>query len=259
MISDAIKKKSRYKYYMSKKVEMNFPNKLKKDDVPRKIRSVTIAEEAVVSELANSANMYSEWGHKLKGLAVEDPTVQSLLDLQKGSKASRLKSLRRIRGSAKETDDADGSDMDLSDENPHGDDDDASSLQAKAKKLMQKAKKNMRKFTFKKAVTQKFKEYDQRLEDLKNFNVSEAFEKSVQAKVLTEIKKLLPTHIPNAIANYLNSLLNTSVLEDPYNNREGENKKKRQKDVGEPSSRSSRRNRSLVVIVQDDTPAMQPL
>nr|GEZ00924.1 hypothetical protein [Tanacetum cinerariifolium] len=70
----------------------------------------------------------------------------------------------------------------------------------------------------------------------------------VQAKVLTEIEKLLPTHIPNAVVNY-----------DPFNNREGKNKKKRRKDVGEPSSRSSRRNKSLVVIVQDDTPAMQPL
>ncbi|GJT95791.1 hypothetical protein Tco_1091309 [Tanacetum coccineum] len=47
--------------------------------------------------------------------------------------------------------------------------------------------------------------------------------------------------------------------QDPPNNREGKNKKKRRKDVGKPSSRSSRQNRSLVVIVQDDTPAMQPL
>ncbi|GKF26233.1 hypothetical protein Tco_0082127, partial [Tanacetum coccineum] len=47
--------------------------------------------------------------------------------------------------------------------------------------------------------------------------------------------------------------------QDPPNNREGENKKKHQKDVDEPSSRSSRRNRSLMVIVQDDTPTMQPL
>ncbi|GKD02373.1 hypothetical protein Tco_1177347 [Tanacetum coccineum] len=47
--------------------------------------------------------------------------------------------------------------------------------------------------------------------------------------------------------------------QDPPNNREGENKKERQKDVVEPSSRSSRRNRSPVVIVQDDTPSMQPL
>ncbi|GKE05990.1 hypothetical protein Tco_1398008 [Tanacetum coccineum] len=38
------------------------------------------------------------------------------------------------------------------------------SLQAKAKKLMQKVKKNMRKINFKKAVAQKFREYDQKLE-----------------------------------------------------------------------------------------------
>ncbi|GKC40276.1 hypothetical protein Tco_1052660 [Tanacetum coccineum] len=90
-----------------------------------------------------------------------------------------------------------------------------SSLQAKAKKLMQKAKKNMRKINFKKAVAQKFKEYDQKLNALTNFNLSEAFEKAVQAKVLTEIKKLLPTHIPKVIANYVRPRLNTSVLDFP--------------------------------------------
>ncbi|GJV05724.1 hypothetical protein Tco_1343380 [Tanacetum coccineum] len=128
------------------------PNKLKKDALPRKKRSFTITEEAVV-------DMYNEWGQKLKGLVVDDPAVQSLLDLQKGSKSSRLESLRQkkqpVAGegssaahnkcyslsdiasdatlyssssdkseeSANETDDADESDMDLSDNNPHGDDD----------------------------------------------------------------------------------------------------------------------------------------
>ncbi|GKD40948.1 hypothetical protein Tco_1261155, partial [Tanacetum coccineum] len=214
--------------------------------------------------------------------AVEDPAVQSLLDLQKGSKASKLKSLRKkkqpVAGegssaahnkyyspsdtvsdvtlyssssdnseeSTNENDDAYESNMDLSDDNPHGDDDDASYisgasevplgthvdvlatkslmqemfpdenahripslpakkiaypttypqpslLQVKAKKLMQKAKKNIRKFNFKKAVIQKFKEYDQKLEALTNFNVYKAFEKAVQEKLLIEIKKLLPT------------------------------------------------------------------
>nr|GEZ64941.1 hypothetical protein [Tanacetum cinerariifolium] len=54
-----------------------------------------------------------------------------------------------------------------------------SSVQAKAKKLMQKEKKNMRKINFKKVVVQKFEEYAQKLEALTNFNVSEAFEKAV--------------------------------------------------------------------------------
>ncbi|GJS96398.1 hypothetical protein Tco_0803366 [Tanacetum coccineum] len=40
-------------------------------------------------------DMYNEWGQKLKGLAVEDPVVKSLLDLRKGSKANRLESLKQ--------------------------------------------------------------------------------------------------------------------------------------------------------------------
>nr|GEV17769.1 hypothetical protein [Tanacetum cinerariifolium] len=83
MISDAIKKKSGCKYYMAKNVEIaNVPNKLKKDVMPRKTRSLTITEEAVV-------------GQKLKGPGVEDLEVQSLIDLRKGSKASRLESFRQ--------------------------------------------------------------------------------------------------------------------------------------------------------------------
>nr|GEU29106.1 hypothetical protein [Tanacetum cinerariifolium] len=90
MISDAIKKKERYKYYMAKKVESkkakivdkpeeqhvspiksrrgkssmcygdqvaNVSNKLKKYVMPRKTRSLTIAEEAVVDELAISISI----------------------------------------------------------------------------------------------------------------------------------------------------------------------------------------------------------
>ncbi|GJR77185.1 hypothetical chloroplast RF21, chloroplastic [Tanacetum coccineum] len=227
MINDAIKKKAcgRGKGFMCYGDQVaNVPNKLKKDVVPRKTRSLTIAAEAIVGEgLSATHNKYYSSSN-----TVSDATLYSL-------------SSDESEESANEIDDADESDMDLSHDNPHGDDDDA------------------RKFNFKKAVAQRFKEYDQKLEALTNFNISEAFEKSVQAKVLTEIKKLLPTHIPNAIVNYVKPLSNTSVLEDPPNNHEGENKKKRRKDVGELFSRSSRRNKSPMVIVQDDTPAMQPL
>ncbi|GKA89744.1 hypothetical protein Tco_0811556 [Tanacetum coccineum] len=123
MISDAIKKKAGYMYYMDKKVEsekdtivdeleeqhlspiksergkgfmcygdqvVNAPNKLKKDVVQRKTRSQTIIEETVVV-----ADTYDERGQKLKGLAVDDPALQTLLDLRKGSKANRLESLKQ--------------------------------------------------------------------------------------------------------------------------------------------------------------------
>ncbi|GJQ98115.1 hypothetical protein Tco_0009254 [Tanacetum coccineum] len=124
----------------------NVPNKLKKDVVPRKTRFLTIAEEIVV-------------GQKLKGPAVDDPAIQSLLDLRKGSKASRLESLKqkkqavtgegssaahnkyydssdtnsdvtlyssssdKTEESTNESDDASESDMDLFDDNPDRDDD----------------------------------------------------------------------------------------------------------------------------------------
>ncbi|GKE20952.1 hypothetical protein Tco_1432464, partial [Tanacetum coccineum] len=266
---------------------------------------------------------YAEWGKKLKGQVIEDPAVQSLLDLHRGSKESRLESLRQEKqlvggeGSSAthenyykfedisatdsdatqdfsrldidkanndETDDSDNSDMDLSDDEPKRDDDAAgfgvfmyiksleplkstylsptvtcsyleyiqsllnktptheltdlmsnpvymdahttsavanpegnpeemfldkvayhissppsntthtlvtnpqhNSLQAKAKKLMQKAKKNMRKINFKKVAV-------------------------VQAKVLTKMKKLLPAHVPKALTNYVKPRLNNSVL-----------------------------------------------
>nr|GEV69794.1 bulb-type lectin domain-containing protein [Tanacetum cinerariifolium] len=125
---------------------VNVLKKLKKDVMPRKTRSLTIIEETVIAV----EDTYNEWGQKLKGPAVEDPTVQSLLGLRKGSKASKLESLRQkkqpIAGeglsashnkyhdssdndikstinsscpdttdeSANDTDDADESDMDLS-------------------------------------------------------------------------------------------------------------------------------------------------
>ncbi|GJT95339.1 hypothetical protein Tco_1090857 [Tanacetum coccineum] len=247
MISDAIKKKAGYTYYMAKKVESE------------KAKIVDKPEEQNVSPFKSGREKgFMCYGdQKLKGLAVDDPAVQSLLDLRKGSKASRFEntdsdailyssSSDKTEESTNETDDADESDMDLSDDNPHGDNDVAgygvfmhnksiatpnstylsltvtsslldfiqtlldetpaneltdfmshlvytdaqttsvvhnpenpNSLQAKAKKLMQKAKKNMRKINFKKAVAQKFREYDQKLEALTNFNVSEAFEKAI--------------------------------------------------------------------------------
>ncbi|GJV17862.1 hypothetical protein Tco_1363185 [Tanacetum coccineum] len=46
--------------------------------------------------------------------------------------------------------------------------------------------------------------------------------------------------------------------QDPSNDREGEKMKKRRKDAGESSSRSSRKDKSLVVPAKEDTPADQP-
>ncbi|GKA64794.1 hypothetical protein Tco_0764501 [Tanacetum coccineum] len=142
MISDAIKKKAGYIYYMAKKVEsekakivdepeeqhislvksrrgkgficygdqvVNAPNKLKKVVVPRKTRSLTIAEEAVVGEGSSAAQN--------KYYSSSDTDSDATLFSSSSDESEE---------SANETYDADESDIDLSNDNLHGDDDDAS-------------------------------------------------------------------------------------------------------------------------------------
>ncbi|GJT93917.1 hypothetical protein Tco_1082762, partial [Tanacetum coccineum] len=140
MISDAIKKKVRYKYYMAKKVESekakiieepeeqhispiksgrgkgfmcygdqvaNAPNKIMKDLVPRKTRSLT--EEAVV----------------VKGEGLSAVHKKYYSSSETNSDATLYSSTSdKSEENANETDDADESEMDLSDDNPDGDDDD---------------------------------------------------------------------------------------------------------------------------------------
>ncbi|GJZ52638.1 hypothetical protein Tco_0607153 [Tanacetum coccineum] len=157
--------------------EVNVPCKPKKVGVPKKPQTLAVSdniiEESIADELAKSRQVekdvedtyVDEVGLKLKGVATEDPIVQSLLYLRRGSKESRLESLRKQleeKDTNNEKDDeTDDSNMDLSDDEPKGEDDTAgfrNSLQAKAKKLMEKAKHNMRKLTFRKVVEQKFQE-----------------------------------------------------------------------------------------------------
>ncbi|GJU15227.1 hypothetical protein Tco_1143193 [Tanacetum coccineum] len=271
-------------YMRSGENEANVPKLFKKNVVPRKTRPLTVAKETVAAELVKSvsikeprtqhprssqlrinsqinedvANTYAKWGQKLKGPVVDDPTVQSLLDLQKGSKAGRLKSLKQkkqlVTGeglntseeSANETDDAKESHMDLPDDNQIKDDDVAGNVSrrgrsshiiftskynllfyqnsttkltpSQSKEVDAKGEKQYEEDQLQKVVAQKFKDYDQKLEALTNFNVYEAFEKAVQGRVPTKIKRLIPTHILKAIANYVRPRLNTFVLEVMQNN-----------------------------------------
>ncbi|GJS82702.1 hypothetical protein Tco_0749243 [Tanacetum coccineum] len=329
-----------------------------------KTRYLIIVEETVVGELANSIDMYNEWGQKLKGPVVEDPTVYEA--------TLYSSSLDKTEESINETDDADESNMDLFDDNPNRDYDAArygvfmhnkstatpnstylsptvtsssldfihtlldetpanelmdfmshpvytntqttsvvhnpegnpeltsyisgtsevplgthidvlatktllqemfpdenahhlsslpetkmcypttypqtNSLQAKEKKLMQKVKKNMRKINFKKVVAQKFREYDQKLEALTNFNVSKAFEKVLLKRIHSnKLNETHTTHQQLYDTLYESITLDQDTLDaqatqssfhirshdnqDPPNNHEGQNKKKRQKDV----------------------------
>ncbi|GJV86636.1 hypothetical protein Tco_1530574 [Tanacetum coccineum] len=291
--------------------EENVPNVFKKNVVPKKTRSLTVAEnifeELIVVELAKSISI-EEQRHQQRKIMTQ-LTIDKQIEKDVEDIDATQDSSRSYTDEAKddETDDYDDSDMDLSDDEPKGDDDvsllneppineltdfvsnqvytDAhttsvmanlegvteemlpdeathhkssqpvntihypiknhlqNSLQAKAKKLIQKAKKNMRKINFKKVVSQKFKEYDQKLVALTSINVFEVIEKGVHEKVIKEMKKLLPTHVLKSVANYVNPRLNNSVHKDRPNDCEGENKKKRRKDAGEPSSKLSRKDK----------------
>ncbi|GKB84741.1 hypothetical protein Tco_0957013 [Tanacetum coccineum] len=116
-----------------------------------------------------------------------------------------------------------------------------------------------------------------RLEALLTINVPEPVEEYVQAKVLTEMKKQLPTHVPKAIANFIKPRLNIFQLHnilidsmsldqehlnaqytkptlkimphddwDPPNDHEGEKRSKRRKDARESSSKSSKKDKALM-------------
>nr|GEV70455.1 hypothetical protein [Tanacetum cinerariifolium] len=229
MISDAIKKKAGYKYYMAKKVESKkaksvdkpeeqhvspiksgrgkgfmcygdqvakVPNKLKKDVVPRKTRSLTIPKEAIEGSKASRLESLRQKKQPVtgEGSSAAKNKYNSSTDIDSDATLYSSSSDE----SANETGDVDESDMDLSHiihieimmmqlytdiqttsvvHNPEGNPKltsytsvaskvplgnripypttypKPSSLQAKAKKLLQKAKKNMKKFNFKKAVT----------------------------------------------------------------------------------------------------------
>ncbi|GKB52093.1 hypothetical protein Tco_0902846 [Tanacetum coccineum] len=80
--------------------ELNVPNAFKKNVVPRKTRSLTIADNIITIDLQikkDIEGMYSEWGQKHKGHVVEDLAVQPLLDLHKGSKASRPENIKQMK------------------------------------------------------------------------------------------------------------------------------------------------------------------
>ncbi|GJR42561.1 hypothetical protein Tco_1310664 [Tanacetum coccineum] len=233
MIDDAFKKTTGYKYYKAKKVESeneaNVPKPFKKNIVPRKTRSLTVTEETVAAKLAKFVNIKEPHTlHRQRSqLRINSQIDEDVADMYaqcwkqkkqpvtgEGSSDAHTKYYNSemdsdailyslcsdtLEESTNKTDDADKLDMDLTDDNLVRYDDAG-------------------KINFKKANAQKFKDYDQKLEALTNFNVSKAFEKVVQERVLTEIKKLLPTHIPKAIANYVRSPLNIFVLEVMQNN-----------------------------------------
>nr|GEW79734.1 hypothetical protein [Tanacetum cinerariifolium] len=163
MISEESKKKAGYEYYMAKKVKsekakiideqeeqhvsliksgrgkgfmcyddqvVNVPNKLKKDVMPRKTISLTIDEEAVVDLWKRSKATRLKSLRKKKQLVAGEESISAYKKYYSTSDIVSDATLYssssdKLERSANETDDADEFDMDLSNDNPHGDDDDA--------------------------------------------------------------------------------------------------------------------------------------
>ncbi|GKD82888.1 hypothetical protein Tco_1349727 [Tanacetum coccineum] len=121
---------------------VNAPSKLKKDVVPKKTRSLTITKETVVGELAHSIIIQEPRSQRRQRsqLTIDSQTdevviniynerrieccLQKYYDSSDSEATLHSSSLDKPKEGANETNDADESDMDLSDDNPQGDDDD---------------------------------------------------------------------------------------------------------------------------------------
>ncbi|GKE32757.1 hypothetical protein Tco_1452079, partial [Tanacetum coccineum] len=127
MISGAIKQSAGYKFNKQKRLKVR---RVKLMRIQKNYIDLLSKVEERQVEKDIEDTYPAKAGLKLKGVATEDPTVQSQLDLRRGSKESRLESIRQERQAVVEgsntyeekDDEIDDFDMDLSDDEPKGDD-----------------------------------------------------------------------------------------------------------------------------------------
>ncbi|GJV51417.1 hypothetical protein Tco_1447158 [Tanacetum coccineum] len=230
MIDDAFKKLVGYKYYNAKKVESdneaNVPKMFKKDVVPRKTRSLTIAKETIEVELLWQKSIVIKMSKRTQQRQRSQLTIDRQIDNDVAYTYAE-----HIKGKCYGTDDADNSDMDLSDDNLDEDDDAAG-----FRNLLDETPVN-------------------ELTDL------------ISNPVYTDTHTTSIVHNPEGNPEQALDAQNAEPSfhkwshdnQDPPSDHEEEKRKKQRKDVGQSSSRSSTRNKSPMVHAQDDTPAMQPL
>ncbi|GJQ91943.1 nucleic acid-binding, OB-fold-like protein [Tanacetum coccineum] len=307
MINDACKKSAGYKYYRAKKAKSEKAKAAEEPEeqhaslVKRKqdlLLSLAdnIVEEPVAVELVKSISI-EEQQHQ-QCLVVEDPAVQSLLDLRKGSKASRLKSLKQAKqavggeGSSVahkkyyEFENILATDSDASQDFSRSDTDEKEMMILMILIWIYRDDDVARFGVFM---------YNKSTEPLNSTYLSPTITCSSLEYILSLLNETLANeltyfmnnpiytdaHITSVVANPegnpevlldvvpydLGSLdaqdvelsfhKSTHDNQDPFNDREGENMKKRTKDASEPSSRSLRKDKSHVVPAQEDTHANQ--
>nr|GEU52625.1 retrovirus-related Pol polyprotein from transposon TNT 1-94 [Tanacetum cinerariifolium] len=127
MISDAIKKSVGYNYYMAKNKESakaKIVDEPEKKHYSRTVHSTTSKKSIDRQTDEAGADMYNECGQKLKGEGLSPAHNKYYDSSDNGSEATlHSSSSDTTKESANETNDVDETDMELSDNNPHKDDD----------------------------------------------------------------------------------------------------------------------------------------
>ncbi|GJV35831.1 hypothetical protein Tco_1408308 [Tanacetum coccineum] len=249
MINDAIKQSARYKYYKLKKdesekgnQEVNVPSKPKKKVVPKKLRTLTVADNIVDQEI----------------VAVEIPPYQKMISIVQ-PRTSHKKEKNKHTDKDDDEDNTKDFDMDIfEDETNIRDNDDAAGFGV----FIYNKSQELPKFTpFSLVVTcSSMKDFSNLLNDPPVCELTDILSKPVYTDA----------HTTSAVANLEGNLeemfpddrsnrkVKAVEQDDPPNNREGETRKKRRKEADEPSLTSSKKNKAIVVPFQEDTLADQP-
>ncbi|GJX94553.1 hypothetical protein Tco_0349139 [Tanacetum coccineum] len=325
MLNDAIKQSSGYKYYKHKKdesekgkvveepkehhvspvrsgrgkgymcsgnQEVNVPRKPKKAIVPKKPRTLIVAdnivEETVAVELAKSESRLESMRKERQAVGGEESSAAhdkyyEFEDISAtDSDATRDSScLDTDEEKDDETNDSEDLDMDLSDDEPNKGDDDVAGFGI----FVDNKSQELAKFTpFSPVViTLSIEDFSNLLNDPPMHELIDLLSKPVYINAHTtsavanperNLEEMFPNdvdhHTSSPPANTTHDLVTKPqhkplqakakmlMAKDPPNDDEGETRKKRRKDIGEPSSRSSKKDKALVVPVQEDTHADQP-
>nr|GEV20822.1 putative reverse transcriptase domain-containing protein [Tanacetum cinerariifolium] len=218
LINDAIKQAAGYKYYKHHK---NESKKAKAGEEPKE-QHLSLVRSRRGKDVEDT---YAEWGQKLKVHVIEDLAVQSLLDLRRGSKESRLESLRHEK-------------------QPVGGE--GSSVAHK------------KYFEFEEISAT---EMELKLKPLNRMQLNKSYEThDTHQQLYNTLYDFVTLNQEALDAQDAESSFHKRPHndQDPPNDRERENMKKRRKDACEPSSRSYRKDKSFLVQVQEYTYADQP-
>nr|GEW91545.1 hypothetical protein [Tanacetum cinerariifolium] len=226
MIDDTFKKSVGYKYYRAKKAETD--NIVKERTAMELAKSLSIKDQShqqreIMTQLTINRHIESDVEDTIQGKQAREfkagkansyrrrikYRLQKYHEFENISATDSDATQDSSRSDTDEekdvkTDDFDDFDMDLFEDKPCGDDDATGFGVFMYNKSTEPLKSTYMSPT--------------KLEALTSINVFEEIDKAVHAKVLTEMKKLIPTYVLKVFANYVKQRLNNFVLEVMQNN-----------------------------------------